>query len=225
MTKKAIIYCRVSTNNKEQHSSLKRQAEELIQLAFQYDLQVIKMMEEQASGYDIDREAILEILDDIQSKQIEVLLVQDDTRLGRGHAKIALLHQFRKHGVKVLTTHDNGELTLSEADEMVLEIVSIVEEFQRKLHNSKIKRGMKAAVKNGYKPHQNLKGFGSGGRSMKEAPIEEIVRLREMKLTFQDIAVTLRGLGYSLSKATVHRRYKQYEKEQLKEASDSASSK
>ncbi len=57
---------------------------------------------------------------------------------------------------------------LSEADEMVFEIVAIVEEYQRKLHNLKIKRGMKAAVKNGYRPERNLSGSGAGGRSKKK---------------------------------------------------------
>lgn len=37
---------------------------------------------------------------------------------------------------------------------MVLEIVSIVEEYQRKIHNMKIRRGMKRAVKNGFKPQK-----------------------------------------------------------------------
>ena len=40
---------------------------------------------------------------------------------------------------------------------MVLKIVAMVEEYQRKLHNIKIKRGMKRAVENGYKPEKNLK--------------------------------------------------------------------
>lgn len=146
----------------------------------------------------------------MQDERAKVVLVQDDTRLGRGNAKIAVLHQLRRLGVTVLTIRDQGELVLSEADTMVLDIVSIVEEYQRKLHNAKIKRGMKRAVQHGYQPQHNLTGKPSGGRERKEVPIEEIIRLRSMELTFQDIAATLRGFGYRVSKATVHRRYREY---------------
>ena len=60
----------------------------------------------------------------------------------------------------------------------------------------------------------NLKNQGkNAGRERIEAPIEEIVRLRQNGLTFSEIAATLRGFGYSISKATVHRRYKEYDRE------------
>lgn len=94
---------------------------------------------------------------------------------------------------------------------MVLNIVSMVEEYQQKLHNAKIKRGMKRAVQKGYKPEKNLKNLGeASGREKIEVPIEEIVRLRKNGLIFSEIAATLRGFGFNISKATVHRRYQEY---------------
>ncbi|MFC0470801.1 recombinase family protein [Halalkalibacter kiskunsagensis] len=214
---KALIYCRVSTDKKDQETSLKRQANELVKLAELHNLHVEEIIEERASGYDVDRDGILTVLTRLGEGTVQALLIQDDTRLGRGHAKIALLHQLRKLNVQLLTIQDHGDLTLSEADEMVLEIVSIVEEFQRKLHNSKIRRGMNEAIKNGYRPEANLKRGVSGGRMKKQAPLEEIIRLRKMDLTFHDIAATLRGFGYDISKATVHRRYQEYQNQQMSE--------
>ncbi|MGA9226650.1 MAG: recombinase family protein, partial [Mesobacillus sp.] len=41
-------------------------------------------------------------------------------------------------------------------------------------------------------------------------PIEEIVKLRNNGLTFAEIAATLRGFGFNVSKATVNRRYLEY---------------
>ncbi len=78
------------------------------------------MIGERASGYEIDREGMLNVLAQLNEEDIDILLIQDDTRLGRGHAKIALMHQLRKQQVKVLTIRDQGEVSLSEADEMVL---------------------------------------------------------------------------------------------------------
>ncbi|MCM3568131.1 recombinase family protein [Neobacillus mesonae] len=208
---RAIIYCRVSTKKETQETSLERQEEELIQLAKRNQFEIDKIIKEQASGYDFEREGILELLERIKDPQVHAVLIQDETRLGRGNAKIALLHCILKEGIKLYSISHNGELQLSESDSMVLKIVGMVEEYQRKLHNVKIKRGMKRAVQNGYKPEKNLKNLGEhAGREKIEVPIEEIDRLRKNGLTFAEIAATMRGFGYNISKATVHRRYREY---------------
>src|SRR3954469_21549016 len=208
---KAIVYCRVSTNKEAQETSLQRQEEELLALAKENHFEVEKVIKEQESGYELDRDGIIEVLDLIRDQHISVLLIQDETRLGRGNAKIALLHCILKEGVKLYSVSHNGELQLSESDSMVLQIVGIVEEYQRKLHNVKIKRGMNRAISNGYKPQHNLKNQGkNAGRDRIEVPIEEIIRLRQNGLPFSEITATLKGFGYSISKATVHRRYQEY---------------
>ncbi|MGM0923434.1 MAG: YneB family resolvase-like protein [Bacillota bacterium] len=210
----AIIYCRVSTVKEEQETSLLRQKEELINLSEQHSMNIVKVIEEQASGYDIERDGIFELFDCIKNKQVDAILIQDETRLGRGNARIALIHFLLKEGITLYSVTHNGRLLLSEADSMVLEIVSIVEEYQRKIHNLKIKRGMQRAVKNGFKPQNNLSNIhGSPGMDKKELPVSEIVRLKQNKLTFAEIAATLRGFGHDVSKATVHRRYQEYMKQ------------
>ncbi|ASB89125.1 Resolvase like protein YneB [Bacillus sonorensis] len=207
----AIIYTRVSTAKEQQETSLKRQEEELAMLAAEHGMTVLKVISEQASGYELDRDGVLDLLEEIKTSDVDAVLIQDDTRLGRGNAKIALLHCLYKEGVQIYTLAHRGQLELSEADSMVLEIVGIVEEYQRKIHNLKIKRGMKKAVENGYRPEKNLKNQHEGtGRERIEAPLSEIIRLRENKLTFAEIAAVLRGFGYSISKATVHRRYQEF---------------
>lgn len=208
---KAVIYCRVSTDKEEQETSLERQREELERLAEQHGFEVVKVIMEQASGYEVDRDGVFDLLSTLKEQQIDALLIQDETRLGRGHARIALLHCIQKEGVKIYTIAHNGEMQLSEADSMVLNIISIVEEYQRKIHNLKIKRGMQRAIEQGYRPERNLKNVGkNAGREKMDLPVEEIVRLRQNGLTFAEIAATLRGFGYDVSKATVHRRYREY---------------
>lgn len=208
---KAIIYCRVSTNKETQETSLKRQEEELTQLAQSYHFEIDRVIKEKASGYDYDREGIFQLLERIKDGQVQAVLIQDETRLGRGNAKIAILHCILKENIKLFSISHSGELQLSESDSMVLKIVGMVEEYQRKLHNAKIKRGMKRAVQKGYKPEKNLKNLGeTSGRDKIEVPVEEIVRLRKNGLIFAEIAATLRGFGYNISKATVHRRYQEY---------------
>src|SRR5699024_8027476 len=209
---KAIIYCRVSTNKKTQETSIRRQKEELTDLAKRYQYKIIDTIEEQASGYEIDRDGIFKMLDYFSTGKANCLLIQDETRLRRGNTKIALIHQLQKLSVKIYTAINDGQLEISESDSMVLQIVGIVEEYQRKIHNTKIKRGMQKAIKQGYNPTNNLSNRNkASGRKRKDFPIEEVVRLRENMMTFEEITKTLNGLGYRVSKATVHRRYLEYQ--------------
>lgn len=210
---KVIIYCRVSTNKETQEVSLVRQREELIEHAKRNQFKVIDIIEEQASGYDIDRDGIFKMLKYFSEHQADGLLIQDETRLGRGNTKIALLHQLQKMLITIYTAIQDGELEISDSDSMVLQIVSIVEEYQRKIHNIKIKRGMKRALSRGYDPSKNLTNKDEAlGRKRIEFPIEEVVRLKDNNnMTFEEITKTLNGLGYNVSKATVHRRYKEHQ--------------
>ena len=83
----AIIYARVSTT-KAQRNIIITSKDELLHLAERYQMNVTKVIEEQASGYTIERDGILEVLDTIRDEQIDVLLIQDETRLGRGMQRL-----------------------------------------------------------------------------------------------------------------------------------------
>ncbi|MER1999940.1 MAG: recombinase family protein, partial [Lysinibacillus sp.] len=138
---------------------------------------------------------------------------------GRGNARIAIFHIMQKQEVTIYSNNDVGPLTFNDMDTMVLEILAIVEEYQRKMHNAKIKRGMRRAVQNGFRPELNLKDRKGNldGRERKEVPIEQIVQLRQKKMTFKEIADFLNAAGFDVSKATVHRRYQEYEQAKLKD--------
>lgn len=212
---RAIIYARVSTDKADQETSLARQVAELTRYATDHGMQIVKTIREQASGFDDAREGFVTALEFFRRRRADVLLVQDDSRLGRGNAKLALLYQINKYSGQVVTFEDNGPLGLSELEQMVLQVLGVVEEYQRRLINRKIGRGVRRAIEEkGFRPELNLGNTREGGRSRLDAPVEEIIRLRERGLTFREIAITLRGMGFSISKATVHRRYQEWEAEQ-----------
>ncbi|WP_017380418.1 YneB family resolvase-like protein [Paenisporosarcina sp. TG-14] len=214
-TNSAVIYCRVSTEKEAQESSLTRQEEELRHFAQGQKYFVRDVFIDQHSGYSVEREGLLDMLDFVKIHSITTVFIQDETRLGRGNSRMAILHMLKKLDVQVISLNDGGSICLNEMDTMMLEILALVEEYQRKLHNAKIRRGMRRAVVHGFKPEKNLKNQGNPeGRERKEIPIEEIVKLRQNGLTYEEIASTLRGFGFPVSKATVHRRYTEY-KERL----------
>ncbi len=210
--KRCVIYCRVSTEKETQEMSLVRQEEELEQLASELGFHHVGTFADQHSGFDMDRDGLLDLLEFVQTEKIEAVLIQDETRLGRGNARMAVIHMLAKIETDIYTHHDEGRISLNEMDTMLLEILAIVEEYQRKLHNAKIKRGMQRAVREGYRPERNLKNRGNAeGRERIEVPVSEIVSLRDKGLTFEEITDVLKGLGHNISKATVHRRFKEYE--------------
>lgn len=208
---KSVIYCRVSTEKESQETSLKRQEEELLEFAKLNSYEVEKVFIDQHSGYDIEREGLLDLLEYIKENEIKAVFVQDETRIGRGNGRMAVLHLLQKTNTSIYTLQDKGVINLNEMDSMLLEILALVEEYQRKLHNAKIRRGMKKAVSQGYRPEKNLKTKGNPeGRERIDVPLEEVVRLRNAGLTYEEISITLKGLGFNISKATVHRRYIEY---------------
>ena len=208
---KSVIYCRVSTEKESQETSLQRQEEELLEFAALHNYEVEKVFIDQHSGYDIEREGLLDLLDYIKKNEIKAIFVQDETRIGRGNGRMAVLHLLQKTNTSIYTLQDKGVINLNEMDSMLLEILALVEEYQRKLHNAKIRRGMKKAVSEGYRPEKNLKTKGNPeGRERIDVPLAEVVRLRNAGLTYEEISMTLKGLGFNISKATVHRRYIEY---------------
>lgn len=208
---KCVLYSRVSTEKDTQELSLVRQQEELTVLAKALSFSVAASFSDKHSGYELDRDGLLDLLEYIKEETVEAVLIQDETRLGRGNARVAVLHLLAKTNTSVFTNHDNGPLELNEMDSMLLEILAIVEEYQRKLHNAKIRRGMKRAVESGYRPERNLRNQGNAeGRERIDTPVQEIVSLRQKGLTFEEITGVLKGLGHDVSKATVHRRYQEY---------------
>ncbi len=143
---KTIIYTRVSTQKESQSTSLKRQKEELLSYAVENELKVIKTVEEKESGFDESRPGIIEVLDLIKKRKAEILLVQDSSRLGRGNAKMALIHQVEKMGAEIHTLADKGAIALNDLEKMILEILGVVENYQQELRNQNISRAMKNKI-------------------------------------------------------------------------------
>ena len=214
---KAIIYARVSTQKEEQETSLERQAEVLAEWAKELQMDVCRVIKEQHSGFDLNRPGLYQLFETIKKEKANAVLIQDDTRLGRGEAKLAIIHQLDRSGCRIYSKQHQGELELEAGESTVLSIIAKVEELQRKMMNQKISWGMKRAIREkGYNPAKNLKNQGMGGRERKDIPVEQIVALKQKNLTFEEIAATLKGFGYPVSRATVHRRYQEWKNQQEK---------
>lgn len=68
---KAVIYCRVSTEKESQETSLARQEDELVKLAEKMDVEVVSIIKEQASGYELNRDGIFDMLELFKTKELK----------------------------------------------------------------------------------------------------------------------------------------------------------
>ncbi|EGK13793.1 resolvase family site-specific recombinase [Desmospora sp. 8437] len=138
---KGILYARVSTRRMEQESSLDRQVEALTAWARRLGVEVVETITEQHSGFDLDRDGLYRLLDAIREKRVEAVLVQDDSRLGRGDAKLAIIHQLTRADCKIYSLQSGGELELEAGESTVLDIMARVEELQRRWMSKKFPGG------------------------------------------------------------------------------------
>ena len=68
----------------------------------------VQTFTDQHSGFDIDRDGLLDLLEFVQDEKIDAVLIQDETRLGRGNARMAVLHLLAKTETEIYSHSDNG---------------------------------------------------------------------------------------------------------------------
>ena len=73
MNEKAVIYCRVSTEKETQDTSIERQEIELKSFAKEKGYEVVEVFTDRHSGYDIEREGLLDLLEYMKEYHIPTL--------------------------------------------------------------------------------------------------------------------------------------------------------
>ena len=95
-----------------------------MEFAKRNNYEVAKVFTDQHSGYDVEREGLLDLLDYIKENDIKAVFVQDETRIGRGNGRMAVLHLLQKTNTSVFTLQDKGAINLNEMDSMLLGNIS-----------------------------------------------------------------------------------------------------
>lgn len=78
--KKVCIYCRVA---QEDQIELDLQIENLENFAKEKGLEVVKIISETGSGNNLERKGLSEIMEVAKSKQIDMVLMRDVSRISR----------------------------------------------------------------------------------------------------------------------------------------------
>jgi len=185
MTKKVIIYARVST--KDQDPDL--QIRQLKQFAKDRNFKIVKTFEEKLSGAKDKRPLYQEMLDDVRKKKAAAVLVWKLDRFARSTRELLeRLEEFHALGVELLSYTENIDTT-TPIGKAFFQIAAVISEFERDLIRERIIAGVENA---------KAKGKRLGRPAISEETVNEIKRLKEKGLSNKEI---MRKTG--LTKMTV----------------------
>ncbi|MBN1227673.1 MAG: recombinase family protein [Deltaproteobacteria bacterium] len=155
MNKKALIYCRVSTDEQAQEGfSLDAQERFCRDFANNNNLRIVGVYRDEGkSGTTLDRPALKDLLERCQQdKSIEAVIIQETDRLARNtqnHLTIKAL--LLKAEVKLISV---AQPMLDDSPEgnMIDTILASVNQFQSDINSRKTKKGLKQKFQEGWWP-------------------------------------------------------------------------
>ena len=155
----AIGYTRLS---QESDTSITRQKQHIREYVDDHGFELTAILDEgeRASGFDADREMFQQLLDDLRSGDVDVLVTNDKRRLARDVDEVMrLIPDMRENGVEY-HTHQDGHIDLSDPIRAAIEIVSAAAAHEEKLAEiEKAKEAVKERQSNGYDHGRPPRGF------------------------------------------------------------------
>ncbi len=203
---KAAIYCRVSTEDQEREgTSLQTQLEACLAYCKQKGYEVARRFSETFSGLTLERPKLNELLDLIQSNQIDVVVIYCLDRLSRDPTHgVILTQELEKHNVTLEAVTETVEST------ELGKLISYIRGFASKLEAEKIRertmRGKLAYLKEGKLPQGT--GIGIYGYQWDKATGRRTVMDYEAKVVQKIFNMVLQGFSFykialELNKASI----------------------
>lgn len=157
LTKRGVVYGRVSTNNETQKSSLKYQTEMFDDYAIRNNIEIINVYAEVGSGTSIiKRKEFKQLLQDARLGLFDCILTKDVSRWSRDNLGfLETIRELKKLGIIVYFV-DIG--LNSEDDEMTLSILAAVAQKEALNTRAKTKSVRRYQIENGAVP-SNIYGY------------------------------------------------------------------
>jgi site-specific DNA recombinase len=132
-TPKAAIYCRVSTQDQADHGvSLAAQQEKCTAMATVHDAEIIEtIIDGGQSAKSLDRPGMAQLLDMVNRKQIDTVIILKLDRLTRSVRDLSkLLELFDRRGVSLISVSESLD-TSTAAGRLVINIMGAVSQWER----------------------------------------------------------------------------------------------
>ena len=166
---RAVIYCRTSTKNQKTDSQMKP-LQELAERS-QYDVvEVIEDIGVSGAVAGRRREGMGRVMEMVNRREVDVVLVYSVDRLGRNLTDVILLvEELEQKGV-ALVIHKNGVDTSTTYGKTLLSFFALVAQMEKDFIKARVSDGMAAAREKGRMPGRPKIS------SSKEYEIEELLR-------------------------------------------------
>ncbi|MBN1813654.1 MAG: recombinase family protein [Anaerolineae bacterium] len=152
MTKRAVLYARVSSDDRGKHGrNLKSQIEMCREYALEQGYQVVAELAEDdrgASGADLDLEKLAQVREMARTGELDVLVVREIDRFARDLAKQLVTEQQLKR-VGVTVDYVLGDYPDTPEGRLNKHIKAVIAEYERELIRARMLRGKYNKVKAG----------------------------------------------------------------------------
>lgn len=133
-TNRVAIYCRVSSHEQKTKGDLERQVGRVTKEAVKRKYNVIEIFEEVGSGMNDNRAKLQKLFKLVESKEIDVVLVEHKDRLTRFCTNY-LISYFNSHGVRVEWCEEVLGQTYEQ--ELVADILALMSSFSAKIYRKR----------------------------------------------------------------------------------------
>lgn len=159
-----VGYVRLSRDeDKENYSSIESQKDMIYDYAKSRGWTVSKIYaDDNYSGYTFNRPAYKEMIEEVEKKNIDTIIVKDLSRIGRKNSKVlTIIDDFKETNIRLIliTEGSNGALDILEDDLDILGIKTWYNEMYVKDISKKIRSSMHAKQKKGELIMGNFYGY------------------------------------------------------------------
>jgi site-specific DNA recombinase len=149
MTKNAVIYCRVSTDEQTKGYSLKTQADACEHYAHVQGYAILEAFNDDYSGASLDRPELNRLREYIHSNQVDAVIVYDIDRLARKSVYQMLIEEeFQRLGVTV--QYVLGQYEDNDEGRLQKQIRASIAEYEKAKILERSKRGKRGKAKSGF---------------------------------------------------------------------------
>ncbi|MHA1506391.1 MAG: IS607 family transposase [Candidatus Asgardarchaeia archaeon] len=149
VSRRAVIYVRISSHDQKQKGDLERQKRHLLEYVRTRKYEVVAVLEDVASGLNENRKGLNKLFNMVDKKEIGVVIISFKDRLTRFGFKY-LERYFSSHNVKIEVV--NVEEPKDVHRDLVEDLIAIVSSFAGKLYGlrshkyKKVVKGVKELI-------------------------------------------------------------------------------
>ena len=119
---RVAIYCRLSRDDGsvDESQSIQSQKAILTEYAIKHNYEIVDVyVDDGYSGTDFNRPSFLRMLNDIESKRVNIVITKDLSRLGRNYIQTGYYTEeyFPNHNVRYIAINDNFDTEKEESND------------------------------------------------------------------------------------------------------------